>query len=442
MSRVRAWAMLLAAAFALCVAGCRERKAEPVRYKLELRSNPEGAKVFFMGGEKGVTPFVRNVIPGAYLFKVEKEGHEAVWLMATVKDKAEIYDLRLTRISADVLIDTEPQEARVEMDGKYLGETPLVLRGQPYGLGKVMVSKLNHVSVPLSWEVKDARPVKVSAKLRSNVGMLEIRSTPSEAEVHINGQYFGITPVSKRVEQGRFKVVVSKKGYTVFEDVVTTKRNDKVSLDVKLQRLPGSLRVDTVPAGAVVYINDEEQKRRTPAVFENLQPGDYKVAVSKSGFDSEEKQVAIPQGGQATASFELGSNTGGIDLVVNPPGVTVYLDGKEIGVAEPDADGKFAKVFKIRGIKAGDHEISVAHKRAEPPKKELRVTVEKGKVIRPKPVNMWIANAILKLKSGRKMVGCLRSETAQEVFFEPTPGVRQGFKREEIEFLEMLKEEE
>ena len=66
-------------------------------------------------------------------------------------------------------------------------------------------------------------------------------------------------------------------------------------------------------------------------------------------------------------NLQLDSNLGGIDLVANPPGVTIYIDGVKKGVTEPGENPKFSKVFEVRGLRTGKHTVKMAHKRATPP---------------------------------------------------------------------------
>ena len=55
---------------------------------------------------------------------------------------------------------------------------------------------------------------------------------------------------------------------------------------------------------------------------------------------------------------------------------------------------------------------------------------------------MWIANTLLKLKSGEQIHGRLISQSNKSVIFEPEPGVTYSYKREDIESIATLKREE
>jgi hypothetical protein len=176
--------------------------------------------------------------------------------------------------------------------------------------------------------------------------------------------------------------------------------------------------------------------------IKNLQPGNYKLKVEKTGYDPVEKDINIIAGETSDVILRLDSNWGGIDLIANPPGVTIYVDGKKVGVSAEGEDKQTAKVFEIRNLTSQEHTIRLAHKRAVPAEKEITVKVSKGQISRPKPVNMWIANTYVKLKNGRETKGKLSYQNNGEIIFEPEPGVTLKYSKNEIETIRELKENE
>jgi len=418
--------------------GCGDRKAKPTKFTLEVTTVPAGAKIFYKSKELGATPRSLKAVPGMYRMRLEKEGYFPEWLITRVTDASVQETIHLKPITACILLTSSPSEAQIEIDGEQVGETPLVLKNQTYGHHQATIKKLGYVTQQLAWDIRNGRPQAVNASLYSDIGYLVIDSTPGEADVTVNGQPSGTTPLRKEFEQGRYRVSVTKDGFSTFEESIIVERNKTVTRTVQLTRLPGRLKLTSTPSGAAITINGKIEGS-TPLTVSNLKPGTYKVTAEKAGFDPSVQEIETVAGKEIPFHFDLGANTGGIDLTVNPPGVTIYVDGKEVGKTEADVTGRFSKLFSVRNLSSGLHVVLAAHKLAVPQQKSLTVKVEKGKISRPKKITMWIANAELKLKSGRKMVGYLASETPVEIYFEPEPGVRQGFRRDEIESLQLLK---
>ena len=236
------------------------------------------------------------------------------------------------------------------------------------------------------------------------------------------------------------------KGYNTHDQNVVVTKEAKKDVSVTLQLLPGKLNVKTNPTDASVTLNDR-QYQNSPVEIKDLQPGSYKLKVEKEGCDPVEKDIRITAGETSDVLISLDSNWGGIDLVSNPPGVTIYIDGRKFGVSAEGEDKLTSKVFEIRSLSSQEHTVRIVHKRAVPAEKEIKVKVEKGQIARPKPINMWIADTYVKLKNGREMRGKIRQQNDLEIILEQPDEaghgiIAQRYGRNEIETIRELKENE
>ncbi len=431
-----------ALAFLAALAACKER-TEDVRATLQITSSPSGAAITIAGVDCGTTPFDKKIKPGTYLLKLTKQNCKPVWEKLVLAPKStKSLDVQLQPMTAATMISSVPSGVKVEFNGEQIGETPLTLQGLQMGPHSVILKKLGYVQKEASWVNEDERPKSLKIEMSSNVGTLKIESTPSACNLFIDGEPRGHTPFSDRIEQGQHKVRIEKEGFSVFEQLVTVNREKVSSVAASLQMLPGSLAISSSPSGAAVFIGDK-QYENTPTEVKGLQPGSYSIRLEKPGYDRATSEVTLRAGQRLEIDLSLDNNTGGIDLVANPPGVTVYVDGRMLGNTEPDpAQPSISKVFPVRNLGVGQHTIMVAHKRAVPDKKTIEVTIKKGKIERLPVLTMWIANATMKLRGGPTYTGRLIAETDTEVMFEPEPGIRQSYKKDEIVMLKLLKDHE
>jgi hypothetical protein len=428
-------------------AGCGPKKTVDNRSEFYITSKPDEAKIVINNREIGLTPKSIKIAPGTYIMEVSKLHYKSDWrkLASNTGDKKNI-EIVLAPITSSVLIESKPDGAIVELEGKSLGQTPIILHDQTIGKHSARLSKPGYITQEITWNVEDARPQIASAKLFSNMGTLEIKSTPANANVFLDGKSQGKTPFSENMGQGEHKIRVELKGYNPHEQNVIVTKDVKKEVAVTLQLLPGNLNVKTNPPGASVTLNDR-QYQNSPVEIKNLQPGDYKLKVEKDGCDPIEKDVKITAGETSDVLISLDSNWGGIDLVANPPGVTIYIDGKRLGISAEGEDKLTSKVFEIRNLSSQEHTLKIAHKRAVPSEKEIKVKVEKGQITRQKPINMWIADTYVKLRNGREMRGKIRQQNTVEIILEqPDEGGRgiiaQRYGRNEIETIRELKENE
>jgi len=434
------------AAFALLsiflLASCG-RQQQDTRATLQLKTNPDGAVVSVFGKELCTTPWTSKVPAGTYVFRFDKPNFKPYWEKVSLQPSStKTVEIQLKPVCASIMITSVPSGIKVEYEGAAIGETPVTLKDVPAGQHSAILKRAGYVQKSIEWTIEDARPQLFKIEMSSNVGTLRIDSKPSGANLSIDGEPRGVTPFNDRIEQGQHKIRMEKEGFAIFEQLATVNRDKTANVTATMQVLPGTLKVSSTPTGATVFLGDR-QCGSTPVEVKDLQPGQYKVILEKAGHDRITSDVSIRPGQRLEIDLSMDSNTGGIDLVANPPGVTVYIDGRMAGTTEVDpAQAGFSKIFSIRNLGAGPHTVMVAHKRAIPDKRSFEVTVKKGKIERMPVISLWIANATMKLRGGPTYTGRLISETDTEALFEPEPGIRQTFKKDEIVMLKRLKEQE
>jgi hypothetical protein len=244
------------------------------------------------------------------------------------------------------------------------------------------------------------------------------------------------------LEQGDHQFRIEAPGHAPHEQRVTVLREKTQRIAATLQLLPATLKVSSVPAGAALFINGQ-QYENTPAVIADLAAGVYELRAEKDGYDAATRQVNLAPGQEVEVTLQLDSNMGGIDLVVHPPGVTIYVDGRKVGVTQEGETPDLSAVFEVRNLTSGEHRVVLAHKRAKPNAEiSFTATVKKGEITRSRPIRMWIANCYLKLTNGLVLKGRIRQENATEILFEHNPNIVQRYGREEIETIRPLDPDE
>lgn len=426
----------------LLLFGCAEKKRDN-RAVLTVKSIPDKA-VITLRGQQSATPCVCRLPQGNYLLKIEKKNHEPVWKMVSLKpnEKKEL-KVQLTPWKTSVLFQTKPKGARVTVNGKFAGQTPFVMKDLAPGFLEVKYKLDGYTEKSERIVLDSVRPRKVFRELENNLGRLRLESDPEGAVFSIKGGTSGTTPKEIELEQGKYLVTIRKSGYAVYSQTVLIGKGGLSSVNAVLAPLPGAISLKTEPVSASVKINGKDYGR-TPIKVTQLQAGPYEVELSASGFDPVKLSLNLAPGKTAERSITLSSATGGIDLVTYPPGIKIYLDGKEQGTTIADeANPSFSKVFSIRDLMPGSHTLVMAHKRANPDRVSMKVEVSKGKIERLNNLNMWIANATLRLKDGSVYTGRLIAKLKNgEIRFDLQPGINMSFKKDEIESITPIKTEE
>ena len=432
-----------AAMMLLSVSACGKKPKEIVT-RLTINSSPEKASVTIRGREIGETPVKLKVRPGVYLVKLSLPGYKTSWQKIEMKlgDQKNL-TFPLEKETAAVLISCKPDSAAVTFQGRNLGSTPVVIRDLPYGDYKAELSRHGFNPQTVAWRIDSPLPKRIEGSLDSNLGTLIISSVPSNAEVVMDGRSIGRTPFRDQVEEGKHEIELRRNGYVSLKKSVQVRSKGITKLEEQvLEVKSGSIQIKSAPSGAKILINGKNYGD-TPFNISNLKPGTYSVRLEKAGYDPAVRKVNLPAGGNIDLMFNLDSNTGGVDIVTQPPGITVYLDGRQVGITEKDPEHRnISKVLKIRNLSMGEHRITLAHKRARPEKKNISFTVQKGKVVRLTNLNLWIPNAVLVRSNGARETGRIIQDLPSKYEFEPSPGVKFTVEKSSVKKIEYLPESE
>ncbi len=417
-----------------------DRKTEKPKTRLQLSTIPEGATVTILGVERGKTPLKFTLQPTTYIVKLSMEKYKTRWEKVEIAEgESKVCSFKLEPECAAVMITSSPDGAAVEFQGKKLGSTPVVIPSLPYGNYTAEITCRGYTPRTAAWEIRDATPQLVKVDMTSNQGVLEITSKPSGVEVLLNETVLGRTPLKEQVEEGKYSLTLRKDGYTEVTRTVTVRRSQTTTLrNLPLEIKPCSLVISSVPAGAKIYVNNK-QYDDTPTELKGLSPGTYVIRLEKTGYDPATRTVNLLAGTRFEVALSLDSNTGGVDIVTQPGGLTVYLDGKLVGVTEEDkANPGSSKILPLRNLSMGTHQITVAHKRGKPEKRTRSFEIQKGETVRLNNLSIWIPNIRITFKEGNVETGRLAGTLPDSYLFEPEPGVRYAVKKSAVSKLEHL----
>lgn len=404
---------------------------------MSITSEPSGAEVSILGKVIGTTPYMTKPVPSAmYIVKFAMDGYEPAWLPVNVTPGRQVEaHVALVPENATVIIDSNPSGAHVQMNGKEIGDTPVLLPDLALGSYSASVQMQGYTRRDISWKVQNGRPILINVPLMNNIGTLTLDSDPEAAEIEIDGQSYGVTPFKDFIEQGQHKVRLSKNGYKPYEKIVTVNRDETTELNARMEMLPGSLTIESVPSGAALFINGIDYGV-TPYSRDVIDAGDYTVRLSKDGYDTLEQLVTVHPGEPMNRTFTLDSNLGTIVLSVNPPGMNVYLDGKFICRTEPEGKSRdVSKRVTIKNLSSGEHTVTVSNKHAKPDVQNITVKVGKGRTEQVSEIKAWLPDTTIVLKNGSKYTGRLTdkyTDDAKRFMFRHSAGITNEYNRSDV----------
>jgi eukaryotic-like serine/threonine-protein kinase len=226
--------------------------------------------------------------------------------------------------TGQMAIDSTPQGAQVQVDGR--GDpswvTPFTLSGLTPGQHSVTVSKAGFSTDSRTVNITSSGKSFVQTHLSQLVATLAVTSTPAGASVYVDGKNTSrVTPAQIPVDKGQHVVLVRKSGFidetttaqftlgqTVsfsptlrelgnVDDIRTVGKVKKLFGGKEAQNM-GTVSVKTQPKGAQVAVNQHMLDKESPVQFA-LDPGNYEVDITLTGYAPIHKVITVDKGGKA-----------------------------------------------------------------------------------------------------------------------------------------------
>jgi hypothetical protein len=234
-------------------------------------------------------------------------------------------------VPGQVLVDSTPQGAQVQVDGKSDATwlTPFTVPGLRPGQHSITVTKAGYSADSRSVDITSGSKSSIVMHLAQLMARLAVNSDPPAASVFVDGKDIGkTTPAQVSVDKGQHVVLVRKLGYidetsnaqfvpgqTV--NVSLTLRPlgnaDSIKSVGKMKKLfggnggqPGqaTLSIRTQPKGAQVAVNQHILDKGSPLDV-MLDPGNYVIDITLSGYASIHKIITADKGGKVVVDEVL-----------------------------------------------------------------------------------------------------------------------------------------
>lgn len=279
-------------------------KLQPAPGRVKVASLPPGAVVYW--DERRVQENPAALPAGRHALRIEAPRYATYTAHLQVKGGGalEVFTPALIAQWAAVTVLSEPAGARLSVDGKDAGSTPLTLDldaglrtlelaspGMKGWRGSVLVH---------GGEAQTVGPVRLAAP----DARLSVTSVPDGADVSIAGRYRGRTPLQASLPPGlAYEIVVQRAGYEPVTRRVDLRSSPDARLALTLTPVLGEISVRGEPADASVFA-DGRELGRAGQVF-RLPAATVQLEVRKAGFDSYRATITPRPADPQVVSFRL-----------------------------------------------------------------------------------------------------------------------------------------
>lgn len=331
-----------------------------------------GATVVVDGEEKGNLPLKVQVPPGRHQIVVKKDGYLPWEKWADVTENQVVsYEIALKaaeKPKGSLFVSSAPVGAEVKLNGAPKGKAPIALEGLEPGTYEVELVLDGHKPWKQQIAVKEGGKETLAGTLEPTAaatGELKVLCDAPSAEIWFDGENKGAAPATiTDVKPGDHIIECRAPNYPPASKTVTiaagSLKTEQLSPKQAVAAQRGSISVVAPVPGAKARIGDGPWKK-TPALFEDLNPGKYLVVVEADGHAPWSSTETVEAQRVTEVKAELKAM--GKVLVKAPAGkkADVYIDGGIVGSTPVTLDLPVGP-HKIRVVSKGaaDEEYDVA----------------------------------------------------------------------------------
>ena len=269
------------------------------------------------------------LLRGDHLVGAEAEGYFPLEQHITVSDAAtQEIELALIPLPGSLKLVSTLDEIQVSIDDQPAGTAPGMIEGLSRGPHKISFNKHRYFPQHQEIDIEGlGHTQSLTVSLEPAWGQMQFSSVPGDAELYIDDQLMGKTPLTTEVLETGSMLKLSAKGYKTWQKEITVVAGmEEVYPPIKLTVADGTLVINSAPRGAGITIDSEF--RGTAPLTVALSPfGKHQVELFLEGYKKAVRGVGIEPERESTLDVKLVPIIGHIQLTIDPGDAGVVVDG-------------------------------------------------------------------------------------------------------------------
>lgn len=270
---------------------------------------------------------------GEYQVTATAMGYHPLHSTVTVTDAGnQIVELVLQPLPGRLSVNSQPDGAKVLIDGELIGETPL--SDVPVEAGEHGLRILGMRYLPLEQNLQvTGRNIQQHLEFVLEPAWAEITvdSLPQGATVLVDGEAVGTTPVVLEILQGERQFILQKEGFSHWQEVLTITASEAQDMGrVELQPAAATIQLVSLPNRANVTV-DGEFRGHTPLTLEVSPDQLHRLAVFKPGYRRHISSVELSAGATTSRTVKLVAQLGEVRFNIEPQGAILKINGQPRG---------------------------------------------------------------------------------------------------------------
>jgi serine/threonine protein kinase len=294
---------------------------------------------------------------------------------------------------SSLTIACEPEPALIYINGDSIGHTPIKKYSLLPGKYSLRVIKEDYIPVDTTILINDQSDLDVAFSLRaverakepvkltrpsveketepaSANASMSFQSNPNGAEIWINRELFGTTPMGlQELKPGIFLIEIKKDGYERFQERIELDKGMKEVIEATLIPFTGGLSITKDPPSAIILLDGKKYvDNHSPLVdLKNIIVGKHRIEIVKSGFSSFIEEVEIKKNEIIQLNTRLVQLEGTLSIHVRPWG-SIYINDE---LKKASSDVKYEVALPV-----DQYNIKVVHPTLGRWQKNIQINTE------------------------------------------------------------------
>jgi formylglycine-generating enzyme required for sulfatase activity len=274
--------------------------------------------------------------PGSYRVVAEKAGYRRLEQDIEVDSETEaVFRFAMEKLPGLLAVSTKPEAgATVLVDGERVGTTPLQPIELSSGEHDVSVRADRYRDFQTRVVVEGAGAVAtLEVELVPLWAVVTFISEPAGATVRVGRESYGPTPTSVELPEGEHGYEALLPGRKAQRGRIRVVGGQPLTVAIgALSPADGLLRLSSRPGEASVVV-DGVYRGLTPIEIPLTPDAPHLLEVSREGYETASREMAVGAGANETLLVELAPRLGEVEIVADPPDAELFLNGEKRGSA-------------------------------------------------------------------------------------------------------------
>ena len=251
-----------------------------------------------------------------------------------IVDQSDHSQIKLTmeKMPGHLNLTSKPISSQIFLNTEQIGTTPFNIKSLAPGSYEINLKAPRYKTETMNIKIEGLDiQQNLHVDLKPDWGFIELKSSPKDADIKINGKTIGKTPFLAPILSTGELVSISFPGYKAWSKKLSINAGETKKLsEIILAPEDGIIDLNTNPSGATITV-DGEYRGNTPATLYVDAEKEHSISVFLNGYSTQKYAISLMSGARKNLLLNLTPDIGIIDIIVSPKDSLVWIDKKLIG---------------------------------------------------------------------------------------------------------------